>query len=325
MLHRLSRPLLPLIAGLALTFVGCTKAIDPWAGTPAGQKKIIASFAPLYCFAANVAGDKARVACLLTGTGPHDYDANDTDAAKVGGADLFLINGLDLDESFSEKLVRKKDLPKIIELGEEIPHKLVIHVADEPKHDETVPHHHHHGDHDPHIWLGLPQARAMVDATAKALGEEDPANAETFKANAKSYNEELTKLEEYGKKAFEPKKNRSFIATHESLHYFAKTFDLDFVDSIQPAPGMEADANQLTKLVELCKAKKIGVLAVEPKYSRNQAERLAKAVRNAGVDIKIIEIDPMETCVPGPDGNPSPKLYLERMKKNIDNLASALP
>ena len=33
----------------------------------------------------------------------------------------------------------------------------------------------------------------------------------------------------------------------------------------------------------------------------------------------------METCVPGPDGNPSRKLYLEQMKKNIDNLASALP
>jgi ABC-type Zn uptake system ZnuABC Zn-binding protein ZnuA len=316
---------LPLLAGLALTFVGCTRATDPWAGTPPGQKKIIASFAPLYCFAANVAGDKARVACLLTGTGPHDYDANDSDAAKVGGADIFLLNGFDLDENFAAKLVRRKDRPLRIEIGEKIPHDLVLHAAAEEKHDENVPHHHHHGDHDPHLWLGLPQARAMVEVIAKVLGDEDKANAETFKTNAKNYNEELTKLEEHGKKAFEPKKNRAFIATHDSLHYFAKTFDLDFEDSITPVPNMDADANQLTKLVELCKAKKIGVLAIEPKYSRNQAERLAKAVRNAGVDIKIIEIDPMETCIPGPDGNPSPKLYLKRMKKNIDDLASALP
>jgi zinc transport system substrate-binding protein len=321
--HRLFRLLLlPVVAAIALT--GCTKAFDPWANTPAGQKKILASFAPLYCFAANVAGDKARVACLLTGTGPHDYDANDADAVKVAGADVFLLNGLDLDENFAAKLVRTKPGPLMIELGEKIPHKLVIHVTDE-KHDENVPHHHHHGDHDPHLWLGLPQARAMVDVIAKELGEIDPPNAETFKANAKKYNEELTKLEEDGKKAFAGKKNRSFIATHDSLHYFAKTFGLDFEDAIQPAPGMDADANQLTKLVELCKAKKIGVLAVEPKYSRNQAERLAKAVRSAGVDIKVIEIDPMETCVPGRDGNPSPELYLKRMKKNIDDLASALP
>jgi ABC-type Zn uptake system ZnuABC Zn-binding protein ZnuA len=188
-----------------------------------------------------------------------------------------------------------------------------------------VPHHHHHGDHDPHVWLGLPQARAMVDATAKALGDIDATNAETFKANAKTYNEELTKLEEYGKKAFQPKTNRAFIATHESLGYFAKTFGLDFVDAIVPVPGQEADANQLTKLVEVCKEKKVGVLAVEPKYSRNQAERLAKAIRNAGIDIKIVEIDPMETCVPGSKGNPTQTLYAETMKKNIDNLASALP
>jgi zinc transport system substrate-binding protein len=325
MATRLSRSLLALGAGLALAFVGCTKAPDPWAGTSTGQKKVIASFAPLYCFAANVAGDKARVVCLLTGVSPHEYDVNDTDAGKVAKADLFLINGLELDETFAAKLNRTKTGPTIIELGEKIPHKLLIHTDEDEKHDETVPHHHHHGDHDPHIWLGLAQARALVDATAKALGDADAANAETYKTNAKNYNEELTKVEEYGKKAFESKKNRAFIATHDSLHYFAKTFGLDFVDAITPVPNMEADANQLTKLVELCKAKNIGVLAVEPKFSRNQAERLAKAVKNAGVDIKIIEIDPMETCVPDSTGNPSPKLYVEKMKKNIDNLAGALP
>jgi zinc transport system substrate-binding protein len=224
--------------------------------------------------------------------------------------------------------MRRAKSTKEIEVGEEVnnkKHKLMIHIFEDEKHDESAPHHHHHGDHDPHLWLGLPQARAMVDVIAGALAESDKDNAETYKTNAKKYNQELTDLEEYGKKAFASKTNKSFIATHDSLRYFAKTFDLDFVDSIMPAPGMEADASQLTKLVELCKSKKIGVLAVEPQYSRSQAERLARTVKNAGVDIKIVEIDPMETCVPGRDGNPSPKLYLERMKKNIDNLAGALP
>ena len=29
--------------------------------------------------------------------------------------------------------------------------------------------------------------------------------------------------------------------------------------------------------------------------------------------------------MPGKNGNPSPDLYVERMKRNIDNLAGALP
>ena len=165
----------------------------------------------------------------------------------------------------------------------------------------------------------------MVTAIAKKLGEGDKDHASDFNANAEKYNAELTKLEEHGKKAFEGKTNRSFIAQHESLGYFAKTFGLDLEGAIQPAPGIEADANKLTKLVELCKAKKIGVIAVEPQYSQTQAERLARAVKNQGVDIKIVEIDPMETCVPGPKGNPDLELYVKQMKKNIDNLAGALP
>src|SRR3954454_17736374 len=79
-------------------FFGCSKARDPWASAAPGHKRVLASFAPLYCFAVNVAGEHATVLCLTTAEGPHDYRATHTDALKVAGADLYLHNGLGLDD-----------------------------------------------------------------------------------------------------------------------------------------------------------------------------------------------------------------------------------
>ena len=152
MRSRRSLPCLLLLLPLAVG--GCTRAPDPWAGTPSGQKKVLAMFAPLYCFAANVAGDKARVACLLTGTGPHDYDPIDADAvAKVAGADVFLINGLELDETIADKLMRRaKNTTGMVEVAEALPHKLLLHTdQDEKAEKEPAGHKHEHGDHDPHV------------------------------------------------------------------------------------------------------------------------------------------------------------------------------
>src|SRR5687767_11818564 len=85
---------------------GCTRSADPWASAAPGQKRVLTSFTPLYCFTANVAKGHAQVQCLTTAEGPHDYAATPADALKVAGADLFVINGLELDDRFAENLLK---------------------------------------------------------------------------------------------------------------------------------------------------------------------------------------------------------------------------
>lgn len=307
---------------------GCTSARDPWAAAKPGQPHVLASFPPLYCFAHHVAGDHASVQCVTTGINPHDFDPTPRDALRVAGADLLFINGLELDNLSSEKLVKLSRNRKVHleSLGEEIDHELLEHMH-EHDHDqmEKDGHHHHHGEHDPHIWLGTKQAEAMVNVIAKKLGERDPANKDAYAKNAADYVEKIRELDAYGKEQFKGKKNKTFIATHESLRYFAKSFGLDLVDTIQPQPGIEADAGKLARLVDVCKKKNVAAIAVEPDASRGQAENLARALREKGIAIQIVEVDPMETAPPTANGNPNPDLYLNRMKQNIDNLAKALP
>ena len=97
------------------------------------------------------------------------------------------------------------------------------------------------------------------------------------------------------------------------------------MDSIQPRPGVEADANKLAKLIDVCKKNNVSVIAVEPQFSRAQADTLARVLRDKGLDIQVVLVDPLETATPGANGNPDPGFYIDRMKANIDALAKAFP
>src|SRR5262252_1882220 len=80
---------------LSLAIVGCgprpQNANEEW---PEGKPKVVVSFAPLYCFAANVAGEDATVKNVMTSTGPHDFSPTEKEVRRASQADLFFVVGL---------------------------------------------------------------------------------------------------------------------------------------------------------------------------------------------------------------------------------------
>lgn len=321
---------LVLAAGLmsmVLPLTGCSKHEDVWSFAPPGQKRILASFPPLYCFAANVAGDKAAVQSLLSQVGPHEYETTPTDALKVRKAHLFLLNGLELD-TFAVKLVvasgnKNVAILKIGDrLGEEH-HDLLLHMDEAGHQHAPGEHHHHHGEHDPHIWLSPSRAKVMVELIRDRLDKLDPANGDAYKKNAAAYTQELDDLLAYGKDLLKDKKSKAIVTTHDSLSYFADDFGLQIVGYIQPRAGQEADAAKLAALKKLCKEKNVGVITVEPQYSRGTADTLRNALKGQGIDVAVVEVDPLETAPGG--ARPDPAFYVQTMRKNLETLAKALP
>src|SRR4051812_807915 len=89
--------------GLTLSFPGCSPTDDGWPKDKTGPK-VVVSFAPLYCFAVNVAGDDAVVRTPLTTTGPHHFTPTDKDARLIRRANIFFVNGIGLEGDKPEKL-----------------------------------------------------------------------------------------------------------------------------------------------------------------------------------------------------------------------------
>src|SRR5205085_2089661 len=121
------------------------------------------------------AGDDASVLCVMSDTGPHHFDPSPENAVALRRADLFLINGLDLDDQIAEKMARSsrnKNLD-IVKLADAIPKTERIegqcncgHAHGEA--EKNDPDHQHF---DPHVWLGVPQAITMVGKIRDALKE----------------------------------------------------------------------------------------------------------------------------------------------------------
>lgn len=319
-----------LVSALLLALIGvmggCAKFPDPWEGK-GGPPRVLVSFPPLYCFVKNVAGDHAGIISLCTTTGPHHYQPNVQDNLFVKDADLFLGNGLTLDEHFTGFI---KPTPRLrcVNLGDVLPHKLLLHTGEEGREhvhaDGTVC---THGEHDPHVWLGIPQAIAMVERIRDELKQVDPVHAADYETNAAAYVEKLKKLHQDGKKLLAGKKDRKLITFHESLGYFASkdSFDLNVVDVIMAGPGDEPTSPRLARLVDKVKSEKVRVLAVEPQYPQGTSAHvlLTELKKKGAEDVTLVEIDPLETATQTELQDPD--WYLRKMRQNLEKLAGALP
>ena len=309
----------------AFTLSSCSAKPDFWEEAKPNQKRILVSFPPLYAFTHAVAGEHAYVLSMLTLQGPHDYEGTQMDLFKVNKADLYIYNGLILDDHFSNRMLQSHANPKLrmLNVGAALDKKqpdLIIRGLEKVKHED-----HWHGAEDMHVWLGPPQAIAITEIIADKLADIDPANAEQYKKNAADYVKKLNELHAYGKEKFKDKKSRKFITMHDSMRYFAKAFGLEAPAPIQKKAGIDPDGKRIADLMNLCKTENIRVIAIEPQFAAAQAELMRDDLKRRGIDVKIVTIDPLETADKKGKYNPDPDYYLKKMRTNIDTLANALP
>jgi ABC-type Zn uptake system ZnuABC Zn-binding protein ZnuA len=331
------------VAAAALIPLSCGSPKDPWEGI-AGPPRVVATFPPLDCFVQNVGGPDVGVLTLCTTTGPHEFEPTVEDKQKLEKADLFLLNGLGLEDQFAAGMAQTSKNPRLrdegtsgmIDLGARLLKAGLVDKfqdhdeRDHDKHKEAGKHEeahghdeHQHGEYDPHVWLGIPQAVRMVEIIRDELKSADPAHAEGYDRRAAEYIARLRKLHADGKAELADKKNRKIVTSHDSLHYFAKSFDIDVEDVIQLQPGSDPDPATLADIVKKCKEEGVRVIATEPQYDSKTAQTLLKELHSKGVsDVELIQLDPLETLSGGEKLDAG--WYERRMRANLDELKKAL-
>lgn len=316
---------------LPLLIIGCGKKSDPanannpndpnWPDRPG--PKVVVSFAPLYCFAANVAGDDAVVKNVMTTTGPHDFNPTADDVKILTKAEIFFVVGLGLDEDKAELMKKgsSNDKLNIVQLGKAVP---VDKLCEGTCHHDHTDGKHEHGK-DEHVWLSPDHAALMVNMIRDELKAADPTHAAGYDARAAAYVTKLSAMKADGLAQLKGKQNKRLVSFHDSLAYFEQAYDVKVMDTLTKKPGQEPDEKQMKKLIRLCADEQnpIRVIAVEPQYSTSTSgETLRKELLNKGVkDPVLVEIDPLETVRPD---ELTPDWYEKKMRANLDALAKAL-
>ncbi len=279
---------------IIFTMTGCGNSADD------GKLKIVTSFYPMYIDAINIVGDIEGVE-VINLTNPqtgclHDYQLTTQDMKILESADIFIVNGLGM-ENFLDKVIENKNLK-------------IINASDS---DEifTIK----NGDEiNPHVWMSITYSMNQIKSITSQLCAIDEKHADIYKKNALEYLNKLSALRDEMHFELDNLPNKDIITFHEAFPYFAAEFKLNVAGVIEREPGTEPTPQELSDTIKLVNSLPVKVLFTEPQYSPKAAETIANET-----GAKIFELNPITT---GEMDNKN--FYIDAMKKNADILADAL-
>ena len=198
-------------------------SVSSFAGTEpsdSGRIQIVTTIFPESDWVMNILGDNsagADVTMLLdTGVDLHSFQPTAADILKISTCDLFIYVGGESDEwvddALQEATNKNMTVINLLDvLGDAVKEEEVVEGMQE---EEEADGQEADGgeceiEYDEHIWLSLKNADASVKAIAEILGEIDPKNTATYKANADAYGAKLTQLD----KEYQETTDRAAIKT----------------------------------------------------------------------------------------------------------------
>ena len=298
---------------MIVSFTGCSGTSEQEVtGTVGDDLLVYATIYPVYDFATQVCGDKARVVQLVPdGAEPHDWEPSPRDVVNIQQADVIAYNGLGM-ESWLEKLLGtlKEDGPVLVDCSEGA--TLLSgdghgHADEEGLQAQT----------DPHIWLDPHNAGLMVDNILLGLQKADPGNSEYYSDRARQYQERLKGLDEKYAATLAKAPMRQFIVSHAAFGYLAHRYNLEQVAIRGLSPDAEPSPARMTEIIQIARQTGVKYIFFESLVSPRVSEVIA---REAGAEILVL--DPLGGVTP--EERQEGKDYLTVMEENLQNLALAL-
>ena len=323
--------LLALPAAAVLVLSGCASGDGAGAGAAGsssddgGAITVVASTNVYGDIAETVGGDAVDVTSVISDPSqdPHSYEADARTQLAVSRADVVVQNGGGYDEFMHTLLDASGSDAAVIDAVEVSGLDTDEHGADESGEahaDETAEaddHGHDHGEFNEHVFYSLPSMAALATAIADELGAVDPAQADTFTANAASFGEQIADLEAQAAEVKTAHDGESVAYTEPVPGYLFDAMGLvnvtpsDFSEAIEE--GDDVSPAALNETLQLFSDGTVDLLAYNEQTSSPETEQVEKAATDAGVAIV-----PVTELLPTGDD------YVSWQQSNIDAITAAL-
>lgn len=270
--------------------------------TPAdtGRLRVVATFFPLYDFAAAVGKDKIDLTLLFTRT-PEIASFTPADVQEINRADIVIKNGLEFEPILDDLIVASDHHDVAV-----IDTSVGIAPLGSAEEDERE-------GGDPHIWLDPANAVIQVGNIRDALIARDPANVDFYRGNAAAYIAELQALDREIADVASRFSRKDFVAFHSAFRYFARHYGLRQAAVIEEFPGKEPSPRYIADTIALIRRTGVTAIFSEPQFSPAVLDAIA---RDTGLTVRAL--DPIET------GDPARDSYISLMRRNLDVLTEAM-
>ena len=274
---------------------------------------VVATLPSLGSIARAVGGERVSVEVLARpGQDPHFVDPKPSFIVKARDADLFILNGLELEVGWVPPLLEGSRNGKIQPGGEGyFDASIAVSAIDLPKGqiDRSLGDVHPSGN--PHYTLDPLALRAVAGALAERYARLDPSGAEGYATRAKAYQKkvdvalfgaevvdeiggaklareaEAGHLDKFladhglgGKlggwlKLTQRLQGKPVVAFHTNMNYFWRRFGLVLVATVEPKAGIPPSAGHVADVVMMVREKKIGAVVTQPFYDDSAVKLIA--------------------------------------------------
>ncbi|MBT2381865.1 zinc ABC transporter substrate-binding protein [Streptomyces sp. ISL-111] len=288
-------------AGVGMAGSGAAAASAP--DTEAIPVPVVASANVYGNIAEQIGGDKVDVVSIISDPAqdPHSYEASTQDRLAVSKAKVVIENGGGYDE-FVDRMLRttKNDSPEVVN---------AVDVSGKTAVDG--------GELNEHLWYDLPSMGRVADRTADALAEAAPADAGTFRENARGFKDKLSMIE--AKEArIKADHGGATVAVTEPLPLYMieasglvnKTPDA-FSEAIEE--GGDVSPRALRQTLDLFTDDQVAALVYNAQTTGPETEKIEQTARD-----NAIPVVPMSETLPAGED------YVSWMTSNVNALGSAL-
>lgn len=325
----------------ALGLAGCSSTADP-SNTPApsesaaGDAKItiVASTNVYADVAASIGGDHVDVLAVIESAAldPHSYEATPRDRLTVQKADLIVENGGGYD-SYMTKLREGMSAPVITafdELGEEAKGHVHSHGDEAEEHDhgaedehaEEDGHghgHHHHHDHsiNEHVWYDVEIMQHVAEHVKDELIKLDSDNSGDYQSAYEAFAADITKLRAEMEEVEKANGHVHVFSTEPISGYLLKDLDMHDIAPEGFASAVE-EGNDVSPAVRLESRKLL---------ESGEVKLVVSNVQTGGSETDEVEKIAEERKIPVVKLSellPEGKSYVEWMRQNVQEIASAL-
>ena len=214
--------------------------------------------------AKQIGGDKVDVHSVMKGPeNVHNVMAKPTEMVYLNKADLFVHSGLDT-EPWRDNLLRGARNPKV-NAGKPgwVDMSSGVELKEVPtgKLDRSEGDVHSYGN--PHYTLNPQIAQRMAVTLVKAMCDNDPANADFYKTNAKKFVIEMADLSHEIKDQFKPYDGLKVVTFHKAWSYFADAVPIDIAGTIEPKPAITPSPAQVQQTIKMMKEQGAKVVICE--------------------------------------------------------------
>ena len=274
--------ILCVVLGFCLS--GCGKKIDE------SGEKIVTSFYPMYIIALNLTNDVPnvnlhnmadnQVGCL------HNYTLQTADLKKIENANVFIKNGLGI-ENFMDKVTQIYPNLNVIDASQS---DLNL-IKDE---DEL----------NGHVWNSIENYKKQVSYIATELERINPENAELYSENARKYIEKINKIDLY-----KTENDEYVISCNEAFEYLLQDANLKVIPVYTDHDESSLSSGIISKVINEAKEKQVKAIVIDEQDDIKNAEIISKET-----GAQIIKLN---SNLYGENDKDS---YLNAMKSNFDIL-----